>query len=255
MKKFLIIIWTLLIIPNAYAEIKNCKFILDIDENEEIFESLRDDPNYSYKNANGRICFTTGTSKPYIAFDLKNGKRTGIELGLYYGHFGFEIYLSNYDALDYVFDSSVDNIFDNAFTANKNNEEGPSTLSLLEQRKLSMDLRMLQENGHIAIRYEVKNGKGSISQYLENGDTFVYIPIKNYKFNGNAKIHTASGKLYATLKYKDNKLVSGKCANKRENGAEWTKEEIDNWEKGEYDNDIEELDYCGKLYDLEEAED
>lgn len=81
MKKCLVAIFTLFIIPNAYAEMKDCKYKLDLFGDEEIYNSFMNNDNYSYNNANGKICFIYNADKSdfklYRAFELKNGKIVG----------------------------------------------------------------------------------------------------------------------------------------------------------------------------------
>lgn len=102
-------------------------------------------------------------------------------------------------------------------------------------------------DGDIYLKYVVKNGDGSIAMYHGNGNLRASKPIKNYKFHGTSKTYTVSGKLYAIVEYRNSEPVSGRCANKRENGAEWwSKEELYDWEYA-----LRPVD-CGNLYDLEE---
>ncbi len=248
MRKFLIAIFTLLIIPNAYAEIKNCKWILNTDENTEneiIVYSLISDKNYSYKNANGKICFVGYDGLLEMSFILKNGKIAGaMEQVIYYetNKPDTEIYVNNYHAwtraLDVVLsDGNIRNIM---LGGSGDNE----TLDVLKNTKLTMNVTTYYENGNIFTKQLMKNGNGSMTIYHEDGTKYFYKPIKNYKANGTIKIYNNSGKLYATLEYKDNEVISGKCANKRENGSKWTAEEIHNWEYGEAD--IEDID-CGEF--------
>lgn len=226
MKKFLIIIFTLLIIPNAYAEIKNCKYKLDMDENEngDVFFSLLTDDNYSHNNANGKICFISSDGD--ISFTLKNGKIVGgIEFVFYYyrNQPALEMYLSNYKIFIDILDN-IDSLLDNG--------DDSFILSLVKNNNLNMNATSYYENGNIDMKYIVKNGMGNITIYREDGSMHSYRPIKDYKLNGTAEIYTDNGRLFATIIYQDDKIISGKCANNRKNGAEWTRAEISNWENG-----------------------
>ena len=239
MKKFLIIIWTLLIIPNAYAGIKDCKWTLNTAENEEyegILNSLISDKDYSYNNANGKICFIRHNGLLEIAFTLKNGKIAGAMEQVFYHDTNkpdTEIYVNNYHAwvraLDIILsDGNIRNIMSGEDLDNE-------TLDVLKNTKLTINITTYYENGNIFTKQLMKNSNGSMTIYNEDGTKYFYKPIKNYKANGAIRIYNNSGKLYATVEYKDNKVISGKCANKRENGSEWTKEEIYNWEYGGID--------------------
>lgn len=219
MKK-IIFSFILLFSFNAYAEIKDCKYNLDINKNGDIIDSLFNDKNYSYKDANGKLCFTS--EEGIISLILKNGKAVGdIEFILYYEDNKpmFQMYFSDYRVLGMIGE-----------LVNEGN--GDINLSVLKDNKLNMKYTFFYENGNIYFKSSIQNGNGSITSYKENGAMDIYRPIKNYQFNGTAEVYSENGRLWATLTYKDGEIIAGKCVNERKNGSEWTKAEISNWENG-----------------------
>lgn len=220
MKKIIFVL-TILFALNAHAGNDECSFTLDIDESNDIMESLLNDNNYSYKNASGKICFISEEGVE-VALLLKNGKPLGdIEFTIYYAQNKpmIQMYFSDYRVLNMLGE-----------LVNKGN--GDINLSILKENRLNMKYTFFYENGNPYFKASIKNGNGSITSYKENGAMDIYRPVKNYQFNGIAEVYSENGRLWATLTYKDGEIISGKCADERKNGSEWTKAEISNWENG-----------------------
>lgn len=80
-----------------------------------------------------------------------------------------------------------------------------------------------------ALKFETpyKNGvaDGIAKDYYENGALMTNIPYKNNNQEGIAKRYDKNGKIWAELTLKENKAISGKCAN----GRKWTNEELKSW--------------------------
>lgn len=222
MKKLLILVFLLITFFsfNAYAEIKDCKYNLDIIKNGNIIDSLFNDKNYSYENNSGKICFADGGDGT-LAFSLKNGKLSG--------PMEFEIISNSKPAL-YVYASSYTFM---GHLANLNSMN-PKDMKKMDKimGKLDIIMEFYHDNGNKAYIMDMKKGDGSITSYRRDGSMDSITAVKNFKVHGKSEIYDEKGKLYAVLKYKNDKLVSGKCVNERKNGAEWTKAEISNYEQG-----------------------
>lgn len=220
MKKFLILVFTIVFSFNAYAKIKNCKHNLDIDNNGDIITSLLQDKTYNYKDINGKLCFTDNKGS-IIALPLKNGRPTGpIEFQLSDDNkVAMYMHASYYDILDIFFNNEFFNLDD---------------LSNLADIVKNYDIKMefYHDNGNVGYIMDLKKGNGSVISYRENGSMAQFSPVINFKIDGKAEVYDEKGKLFATLIYKNNKIISGKCADERKNGSEWTKAEISNWENG-----------------------
>lgn len=219
MKK-IIFSFILLFSFNAYAEIKDCKYKLKLVENSDVIESLLTNKNYSYKNNSGKICFADGGDGT-LAFSLKNGKLSG--------PMEFEIISNSKPAL-YVYASSYTFM---GHLANLNSMN-PKDMKKMDKimGKLDIIMEFYHDNGNKAYIMDMKKGDGSITSYRRDGSMDSITAVKNFKVHGESEIYDEKGKLYAVLKYKNDKLVSGKCVNERKNGVEWTKAEISNYEQG-----------------------
>ncbi len=219
MKK-IIFSFILLFSFNAYAEIKDCKYNLKLTENSDVIESLLTNKNYSYKNNSGKICFTDGDDGT-LAFSLKNGKLSG--------PMEFEITSNSKPAL-YVYASSY-TFMEQLANVNSMNPKDMKKMDKI-MGKLDIIMEFYHDNGNKAYIMDMKKGDGSITSYRRDGSMDSITAVKNFKVHGESEIYDEKGKLYAVLKYKNDKLVSGKCVNERKNGAEWTKAEISNYEQG-----------------------
>lgn len=219
MKK-IIFSFILLFSFNAYAEIKDCKYNLKLTENSDVIELLLNNKNYSYKNNSGKICFADGGDGT-LAFSLKNGKLSG--------PMEFEIISNSKPAL-YVYASSYTFM---GHLANLNSMN-PKDMKKMDKimGKLDIIMEFYHDNGNKAYIMDMKKGDGSITSYRRDGSMDSITAVKNFKVHGESEIYDEKGKLYAVLKYKNDKLVSGKCVNERKNGVEWTKAEISNYEQG-----------------------
>lgn len=219
MKK-IIFSFILLFSFNAYAEIKDCKYKLKLVENSDVIESLLTNKNYSYKNNSGKICFADGGDGT-LAFSLKNGKLSG--------PMEFEIISNSKPAL-YVYASSYTFM---GHLANLNSMN-PKDMKKMDKimGKLDIIMEFYHDNGNKAYIMDMKKGDGSITSYRRDGSMESITAVKNFKVHGESEIYDEKGRLYAVLKYKNDKLVSGKCVNERKNGVEWTKAEISNYEQG-----------------------
>ena len=219
MKK-IIFSFILLFSFNAYAEIKDCKYKLKLVENSDVIESLLTNKNYSYKNNSGKICFADGGDGT-LAFSLKNGKLSG--------PMEFEIISNSKPAL-YVYASSYTFM---GHLANLNSMN-PKDMKKMDKimGKLDIIMEFYHDNGNKAYIMDMKKGDGSITSYRRDGSMDSITAVKNFKVHGESEIYDEKGRLYAVLKYKNDKLVSGKCVNERKNGVEWTKAEISNYEQG-----------------------
>ena len=214
------IVFTLILLFsfNAYAEL-TCRDRLDIDENIEIFQSLFTDKNYSYNNYNGKLCFIDkdGTG---VSLDMKNGKLSG---GMEY------VYILDGKKAIYIYSSSY-----TFFTAIASGSVDPTNLESLGKAISEYDavIKIYHDNGNPAQVLDLKKGNGSMITYRENGSMLQVATVKNFSAEGQGEVYDERGRVFATIIYKNDKIVAGKCVNQRKNGSEWTKAEISNWENG-----------------------
>lgn len=97
----------------------------------------------------------------------------------------------------------------------------------------SITVQIYYKNGKLKQEYFIKGISGGyIKSYFDTGKLNSIIPLKNVQKHGKSEIYDNNSKLWATLMYENDKIVSGKCANNRKTGANWTQEEIENWQKG-----------------------
>ena len=220
MKKLFLLAFTFVLFFsfNGYAEL-TCKDTLDIDENREIFQSLFYDENYSYNNYNGKLCFIDkdGTG---VSVDMKNGK-----LG---GSMEYEYFEDGKKVL-YIYSSSY-----NFFTSIASDEIDPTNLKSLGKAISEYDavIKIYHDNGNPAQVLDLKKGNGSMITYRENGSMLEIAPVKNFSAEGQGEVYDERGRVFATIIYKNDRIIAGKCVNERKNGSEWTKAEISNWENG-----------------------
>lgn len=221
------LIFTLILIFsfNAYAGINNCKYNLDIDNNNEIFTSLLEDKDYNYKNANGKICFSYDDSFVF-ALPLKNGRPIGpLEYELSSeGKKIMYFYISSYHLFKFFIDNQ-----------SFNQDDLSSIADIMKNDDIKMEF--YHDNGNISSNIDLKKGIGTVVTYRENGSMEQFIPINNFKNNGIAEVYDEDGKLWSTITYKDDKIISAECADTiaarlRPGGLKWTKAEISNWENG-----------------------
>lgn len=219
MKKLFLLAFTFVLFFsfNGYAEL-TCKDTLDIDENREIFQSLFSDENYSYNNYNGKLCFIGNDGT--VSVDMKNGKLSG---GMEYvymldGKKALYIYSSSYTFLTAIASGSVD----------------PTNLESLGKAISEYDavIKIYHDNGNPVQVLYLKKGNGSRITYREDGSMLEIATVKNFSAEGQGEVYDERGRVFATIIYKNDRIIAGKCVNQRKNGSEWTKAEISNWENG-----------------------
>lgn len=223
MKRFLVVFTVLFFTTNVFGQEMICDY--NITSDSEDIVSLYDNGTFHDKKASGTLCIEDKLSDNIIAYtklNLKYGKLTsGIEMRIFDNH-----------ELVMKIESNNHNLF-------------PMLLTVLYSD--SEELHTLLENDTITISAYEKNivrekavlnkDMGSLTTYYENGAMQSYIPSKNFKHNGIAEIYNEDGKLWSTITYKDDAIVSAECADTiaarlRPGGLKWTKAEISNWENG-----------------------
>ena len=89
-------------------------------------------------------------------------------------------------------------------------------------------------NGRLKGETPYKNGKreGISKFYYESGKLKEENPFKNGKREGLMKSYRENGKLFATILYKNDSPVSGKCHNRNGTTEPLTNAELTNWNNG-----------------------
>ena len=225
MKKLILFIILVLFIP-IYLFAQECDYIFTDDEikNNEL-DNLLSGGIYKNKKAAGIYCAKLEDIVE-LQFKMKNGKiNSEIRAIIYYEKDKpfLDVYTSDYS----IFMSFYEMLEDN----------GLPDYEFLKNKKVDYDFKMYHENGNIQTDCSVKNGAGECTIYDENGAMHSYMPINNFQNNGIAEIYDENGKLWSTITYKDDKIISAECADTvfarlRPGGLKWTKAEISNWEKG-----------------------
>ena len=225
MKKLILFIILLFSIPmHIFAQ--ECAYIFTDEEvkNKEL-DNLLSGGIYKDKKASGIYCAKLEDIVEY-QFKMENGKiNGGIRMIMYYEKDKpfINIYISDY------------NFFMSFYEILESN--GLPDYELLKNKKVDFAVKMYHENGNILTDCTMKNGKGKCVIYDENGSMHAYMPITNFQYNGIAEIYNEDGKLWSTITYKDDVIVSAECADTiaarlRPGGLKWTKAEISNWENG-----------------------
>lgn len=218
MKKLFVFLFALMFSFNAYAEITDCKYTLDMEENIDVFTSLFEDKKYSYKNSNEKICFTDGQGS-MIAFPLKKGKLAN----------AMEYQLNNNGKpVIYAYASShkfIEHILSQAM--NPGDLKGMSKFI----NKYNLIMEFYNDNGNKAYVIDLKKGSGSMTTYREDGTKELLIPVKKFRVHGKSEVYDEKGNLNAILKYKKEKLVSGQCIVDGKKGRKLTEEELINFKR------------------------
>lgn len=208
-----------------YANAEKCDYIFTDDEIEKELDNLLEGGTYKNKTASGVYCVAYEDFVK-LQFNLKDGKiNGGMGINIYYEKDkpAIEVYTNDYNLFKY-FDKLYD---DNAML----------NFEVLKNKKIDLNSKVYYENGNIAMTCNMKNGNGDCISYLESGAMEMYLPISNYVINGITEVYDEDGKLWSTITYKDDKIISAECANTiaarlRPGGLKWTKAEISNWENG-----------------------
>lgn len=224
MKRFLVVFTILFFTTNVFGQEMLCDYNITSDSEDVV--SLYDNGTFHDKKASGTLCIKDellDNITTYTQLNLKDGKLTS----------GVEIKVFDNNELMMKIESNNHDLF-------------PILLATVLYFDID-ELPTLLENDTIIISAYEKNivrekavlnkDKGSSTTYYKNGAMHSYIPSKNFKYNGIAEIYNEDGKLWSTITYKDNQIVSAECANTiaarlRPGGLKWTKAEISNWENG-----------------------
>ena len=224
MKRFLVVFTILFFTINVFGQEVICDYNITSDSEDVV--SLYDNGTFHDKKASGTLCITDKLSDniiKYTKLNLKDGKLIR----------GVEIKVFDNNELIMKIESNNHNLF-------------PTLLATVLYFDID-ELSTLLENDTIIISAYEKNivrekavlnkDKGSSTTYYENGAMYSYIPSKNFKYNGIAEVYNEDGKLWSTITYKDDKIISAECADTiaarlRPGGLKWTKAEISNWENG-----------------------
>ncbi len=217
---FMVLTVLLLLALPSYATAEKCDYTLTDKEIEKELNNLLEGGIYKDTTASGVFCVAL-EDLIKLQFKLKDGKiNGGMKIALYYEKDKpmIETYISDYS----LFSEDFYEMFN----------DGLPDFEVLKNKKLDITNKVYYENGNINMNCAVKNGIGDCTSYKENGAMDIYIPIKNYQFNGTAEVYSENGRLWATLHYNNGHLISAECINDRKNGKKWTKAEISNWENG-----------------------
>lgn len=226
MKQLLITLTVLFLLAlPSYAASEKCDYTMTYKEVEKELYNLLEGGTYKDKTTSGVFCVNL-EDLIKLQFKMKNGKiNGGMSINLYYEKDkpAIEVYTNDYSLL-----KNYDELYD---------DNGMLNFEVLKNKKLDIASKVYYENGNIAMICNMKNGSGDCISYLESGAMDMYLPISNYGINGIAEVYDEDGKLWSTITYKDNKIVSAECANTiaarlRSGGLKWTKAEISNWENG-----------------------
>lgn len=221
MKKLIIFVIFILFIPlYLIAQECNYTFTAYAIKNGAVTNLLKGG-RYKDKEASGIYCASLVNGLMKIQFKMKNGKiNGGMKIALY--HENHKLMLDAYIS-DYSVFKDFNRVFDN---------NGLPNYEFLKNNKIDLTSKAYDENGNILLNYTTINGAGSYTSYKENSAMEIYRPIKNYQYHGKTEVYSESGRLWATLNYRNGNIISAECANDRKNGKKWTKAEISNWNKG-----------------------
>ncbi|MDE7315515.1 MAG: hypothetical protein K2N11_07405 [Mucispirillum sp.] len=225
MKQLFMALMLCLFIFPSYANAEKCDYIFTDDEIEKELDNLLEGGTYKDKTASGVFCVAY-EDLIKLQFNLKDGKiNGGMGINVYYEKDkpAIEVYTNDYNLFKYV-----DELYDDNDMLN---------FEVLKNKKIDVTSKVYYENGNVAMTCNMKNGNGDCISYLESGAMEMYLPISNYAINGITEVYDEDGKLWSTITYKDDKIISAECANTisarlRPGGLKWTKAEISNWENG-----------------------
>ncbi len=213
MYKYLILI--IMVFFNFQLFAKECDHTDRISEIEQILKTGR----YGNKKSTGNLCLQDNQNK--IIFDVKKGRLTGSSEFLVYNNRDkvvMSLWLSNYKDI-----YNVEQLLYKSDIFTIPNEV---------MEKITMIVEYYKNNGMPIVSYELKNGKGSMKLYDDDGKLSAYRLISKGVYNGKAEEYDKRGRLFALVTYKDGVITSAECATDRKNGKEWTKAEISNWNNG-----------------------
>lgn len=212
MKKFLILVFTIMFSFNAYAELTDCQHTLDVRDNSDVLSSLYMEKDYAYGSTNGKLCFVDEDGAT-MAFLLKRGKLAGpMEYQLNVNNKpGVYIYASSYKFIDNILNLTM----------------SPDDLNKMS--KITGKYHFIMEfynDGNKTSVIDLNKGRGYMLTYRENGVKEYFIPIKKFRIHGTSELYDEQGILYATVKFKNDKMVSGRCIVDGKKGRKLTIDEL-----------------------------